>query len=98
MRKVLFVCLMMSAAAAATGCGGGKKLGIASCDQFIEKERACGDKIGGDQGKGLSKQADMMYDAWSKDKDDKDAAGSLDATCKEALGDAAKHLPQCDWK
>jgi hypothetical protein len=96
MRKVLLMCLVSAAALA--GCGGGKKLGIASCDSFIEKEKACGDKIGGDQGKGLKSQADMMYDAWSKDKDNKDAAGMLEDTCKEAIADAAKNLPQCDWK
>ena len=96
MRKVLLMCVISAAALA--GCGGGKKIGVASCDSFVEKEKACGDKIGGDQGAGLKKQADMMVDMWSKDKDNKDAAAGLDDTCKEAMADAAKNLPQCDWK
>ncbi len=97
MRKVMLMCVL-SAAALAGACGGGKKIGVASCDEFVAKERACGDKIGGEQGTGLKKQADMMVDAWSADAKDKDAAGSLDDTCKEALADAAKTLTQCDWK
>jgi hypothetical protein len=96
MRKVLLAGLLSLAALA--GCGGGKKLGIAACDKFIAKEKACGDKLGGDQGKSLGKQADMMYDAWAKDKENQDTAAMLDDTCKEALADAAKNLPQCDWK
>ena len=98
MRKVLLMCVL-SAAALAGACGGGKKkVGVASCDEFIAKERACGEKIGGDQGTGLEKQADMMIDVWSTDAKNKDAAGSLADTCSEALADAAKNLPQCDWK
>ena len=96
MRKVVFVCLL-SAASLFGACGGGKKIGVASCDSFVDKERACGDKIGGDQGTGLKKQADMMVDLWTKDKADKDAAAGLDDSCKDALADAAKNLPQCDW-
>jgi hypothetical protein len=96
MRKVLWICLVSSTALA--GCGGGKKVGVAACDQFIAQEKACGDKLGGAQGDGLKKQADMMLDAWIKDKDSKDAAPYLEDSCKEALSDAAKNLPQCDWK
>lgn len=96
MRKVLLMCLVSTAALA--GCGGGKKVGIEACDQFIAKEKACGDKLGGAQGDGLSKQADMLLDAWVKDKDNKDAAPYLEDSCKEALSDATKNLPQCDWK
>jgi hypothetical protein len=98
MRKMLMISVLAAMALAGCGGGGGKKIGIAACDQFIEKEKACGDKIGGDQGSSLKKQADMMLDAWMKDKDDKNAAGSLESTCKSAIDDASKAFAQCDWK
>ena len=94
MYKVLFVMLV----AALTGCGDGKKIGIAACDHFVEKERACGLAIGGEQGTGLRKQADMMFDAWKQQRDSKVEGAYLEETCVEALHDATRNLPQCDWK
>ena len=95
MRKVL---LMSALAAMIAGCGGGKKkLGIASCDTYLEKARACADKIGGDPGKGLKSQTDMLEDDWTKQKDTNKPA-DMESACKMALDQAAQAYAQCDWK
>jgi hypothetical protein len=96
MRKVLMISVLATMALA--GCGGKKKIGIAACDTYLEKVRACADKIGGDQGTGLKKQTDMLEDDWMKQKDNKDTAAGMEGVCKTALDQASQAFSQCDWK
>jgi hypothetical protein len=83
------------------GGGGGDKIGIAECDEYIEKYTKCIEGKMPEAGRGPAKDAmKQLVDGWKQAASAGGAAKDALATgCKQAL-DAAKQATQamgCEW-
>ncbi len=90
------VCVL-SLSSIACGGGGGGKLGIAECDDYLAKMDKCADKVGGATAEQLHKMKDMMSKAWAEEAKDENMKKEMPKTCTDAIADAKKQVPACDW-
>lgn len=100
--KLFGLALLLTAAAPACKKGGGDKIGVAECDDWIAKMNACAAKNSGMIGDSLKKQVDMMSKAWKEDASKPEMKDALGKTCKQAVQDMAVNGPKqgitnCDW-
>lgn len=75
--------------------GGG--VGVPECDDYLARMDACAKKNAGKGGEQLTKMADMMRKSWSEDVKKADMKAAMPGTCKSAIKDMAKQMPDCDW-
>jgi hypothetical protein len=102
MKKLISsLCIALTLATAAGACGGdskgGGKVGVAACDDYLDKLETCATKVGGDLAKQLRSTRSMMLGAWKKDASSKTGKDGLQSSCEWALGDIKKQVAQCDW-
>jgi hypothetical protein len=98
MTKHLLLIACLFTASAAIGCKGKSSgVGVAECDQYLEKVAACGKKIGGQTGESLERSTKMFADAWRDNAKDDSMKDQLPKTCSDATAAAKKQFPQCEW-
>jgi hypothetical protein len=77
--------------------GGGSKLGVPECDDYLTKMDKCAEKVGGANGDQIKKMKDMISKAWAEDAKNDSMKAELGKTCTAAIADMKKQVPQCDW-
>ena len=101
--KVMVLAILVAASVAACkkkdggggGCGG--ESGVAECDDYLAKMDACAKKLGDKGGEGITKMANMMRGSWKDDVKDAAKKAEMPATCRGAIKDMKKQMPDCDW-
>ncbi len=74
--------------------GGGGEIGVAECDEYVTKMRACLDKMPA-EAKGASQGAfDQSIAAWKQAASNEASRAGLATACKAAL-DAVSQNPMC---
>jgi hypothetical protein len=76
-------------------CSTGGKVGVAECDDYLEKALKCSEK--GGPGEALKMSNDMLKKSWVKNAGDATQKSILPATCKAALEGAKKAYTACEW-
>lgn len=100
--KTIMLAVLLATSVAACkkkggGGGGGGGIGVPECDDYFARMDACAKKTDKTAGEQLTKMANMMRGAWSKDAADAEMKKQLPGVCKSAIKDMAKQMPDCDW-
>ncbi len=94
--SMLTLALVLSTAACSKK-GGSANVGVAECDEFLTKLKACGDKIGGNIGDSLNRTVTQFGGIWADNAKDDSMKKELPASCSSAMKDAKKTYTQCEW-
>lgn len=78
-------------------CGKSDSIGVAECDAYVQRLNQCADKVGGPSGDALRRFSKRMVTDWKDSAGKPEQKEMLAKTCSEAIADAKKANPMCDW-
>lgn len=84
----------------ASGGGGGGEIGVAECDEYVTKYKAClSDKVPAEAKDAMEKGMQTMVDGWKKAAATPEGKKGLAAGCKQALEGAKTAMASygCEW-
>lgn len=72
-------------------------IGVAVCDRYVARLDRCAVTLGGRGGDSLRRFGKRLADSWRARAAEADQRDVLTRTCTQAIADARRQHPQCDW-